>query len=448
MQRFLTNESLLTDFYQLTMMQAYFNDGMKGTAVFEFFIRTMPENRHFFVAAGLESVIEFIQNLQFNIDDINFLREQKLFSEDFLLSLSHFRFTGDVNAMPEGTVFFPNEPVLQIIAPIEQAQLIESRVINLLHVQILIATKAARCVLQAPNKLLVDFGMRRAHGAEAALYAARASYLVGFSGTATVLAGKKYGIPLYGTMAHSYIQAHHSECTAFKAFARAQPNNVTLLIDTYDTERAAHRVVELAEQLQQEGIEIKAVRLDSGDLGLHAKKVRKILDKGHLSTIKIFCSGDLDEYQLHELIKNNYPIDGFGIGTRLNTSADQPFFDCVYKLQEYDGKPRRKKSEGKATWPGRKQVYRSYHNNGMMALDTITLTDEVVPNARPLLEPVIRAGKLVAPLNSLVDLRAYAAKELSSLPTELKDIDKAKKYSVNIAPSLQNLAMAVDKECS
>ena len=447
MQRCPSNqEALLTDLYQLTMMQAYFNENMHDTAVFEFFIRTMPENRHFFVAAGLQSVIEFIQNLHFNADDINFLREQKLFSEDFLDFLSYFRFTGEVNAILEGTVFFPQEPVLQVIAPIAQAQFIESRVINLLHFQTLIATKAARCVLQAPNKLLVDFGMRRAHGAEAALYAARASYLVGFTGTATVLAGKKYEIPLYGTMAHSYIQAHNSEYAAFEAFARAQQNNVTLLIDTYDTEHAAYIVGELAEKLQQQGIEIKAVRLDSGDLGLHAKKVRKILDEANLQAIKIFCSGDLDEYKLHELIQNNYPIDGFGLGTRLGTSYDGPALDCVYKLQEYAGKPRRKKSEGKSTWPGRKQIYRFYQTDGIMSHDIITRSEEVINNARPLLESVIRDGKLIASIKSLSDMRAYAAKELKSLPNDLKGINKAKPYSVKIAQSLEYLAVEVDKE--
>ncbi|HBZ30014.1 MAG TPA: nicotinate phosphoribosyltransferase, partial [Nitrosomonas nitrosa] len=287
---------LLADLYQFTMLQSYLEQGMQETAVFELFIRKLPPGRNFMVAAGLEQVLDFLENLQFSAEELSWLATR--FRPPLIDYLERFHFIGDVHAMPEGTLFFPNEPILRITAPLPQAQLIESRIINILHFETLIASKAARSVLVAPGKLLVDFGMRRAHGAEAALLAARASYLAGFSGSATVLAGALYGIPLYGTMAHAYIQAHADESMAFEHFARSNPNNVVLLIDTYDTEAAAGKVVELAKRLQTEHIHIKGVRLDSGDLAAHAHNVRRILDQGGLQSTAIFASGNLDEYRL------------------------------------------------------------------------------------------------------------------------------------------------------
>ena len=266
--------------------------------------------------------------------------------------------------MPEGTVFFADEPILRITAPMREAQLVESRVMNLLHYQTLVASKAARAVLAAPGKLLVDFGLRRAHGAEAGLLSARASWLAGFGGTATLAAARAFGIPAFGTMAHSYVQSHGSESEAFERFARAHPENAVLLIDTYDTERAAQKVVAIAQRLAAEGVAIRGVRIDSGDLGAHARRVRAILDSGGCSDLTIFASGNLDEYRLAELVRGGAPIDGYGIGTRMNTSADAPYLDCAYKLQEYDGVPRRKRSAAKATWPGRKQVYRRVDAEG------------------------------------------------------------------------------------
>jgi len=285
---------LLTDLYQLTMLQAYFDEGMNEIAVFEFFVRDLPPQRNFLMTAGLEQVLQFLENLHFTPEELNWLAGCGRFNTDFIDFLKTLRFTGDVHAMPEGTLFFPHQPILRITAPITQAQLVESRIINLLHFQTLIASKAARSVLVAHGKLLVDFGLRRAHGAEAGMLAARAGYLAGYSGTATVLAGAQFGIPLYGTMAHSYIQAHANETAAFERFARSQPTNTVLLIDTYDTETAAEKVVKLAPRLQQQGIHIKSVRLDSGNLSEHAHKVRAILDQGGLSEIGIFCIGYLD----------------------------------------------------------------------------------------------------------------------------------------------------------
>src|SRR3984893_6659781 len=282
---------LLTDLYQLNMLEAYLANGQTQTAVFEFFFRRFPARRGFLLAAGLEQALDYLENLRFSADDIDWLKR----SARLIDYLAQLRFTGDAHAMPEGTVCFPNEPILRVTAPLPQAQLVETRLINILHYQSLIASKAARAVLIAPGKLLVDFGLRRAHGGEAGVMAARASYLAGFAGTATVLAEKLYGIPSFGTMAHSFIEACDDEMTAFEQFARARPAHLTLLIDTYDTLAAAHKVVALAPRLAARGITIRSVRIDSGDLVAQAKAVRAILDQGGLSEVGIFASGGLDE---------------------------------------------------------------------------------------------------------------------------------------------------------
>jgi nicotinate phosphoribosyltransferase len=322
--------ALLTDLYQLTMLQGYFDQGMEGTAVFEFFVRKLPPQRNFLLAAGLEQALSFLLNLRFTAEEMEWIAGHGAFRPGFVRYLENFSFTGDVHAMAEGTAFFPNEPILRVTAPLPEAQLVESRLINLLHFQTLIASKAARSVLVAPDKLLVDFGFRRAHGAEAGLLAARASYLAGFAGSATVAAAPLFGVPVYGTMAHSFIQAHDDESLAFEHFAHALPQTVVLLIDTYDTEAAAEKVVQLAPRLERDGIKIQGVRLDSGDLADHAFKVRRILDEGGLRAVTIFASGSVDEYVLEQLAEKKAPIDGFGIGTHMDTSADAPYLDCAY----------------------------------------------------------------------------------------------------------------------
>ena len=437
--------ALLTDLYQLTMLQAYFAQGMNDIAVFEFFVRRLPQNRGFLMAAGLEQVLQFLESLRFTEEELDWVRQSGRFGGDFPDQLAALRFTGDVHAMPEGTAFFADEPILRVTAPIAQAQLVESRIINLLHFQTLVASKAARVVLTAPGKLLVDFGMRRAHGAEAALCAARARYIAGFHGTSHVLAGAEFGIPTFGTMAHSFIEAHDSEALAFEHFARAQPENVTLLIDTYDIEHAARKVAQLAPRLKQAGITVKAVRIDSGDLALHARNVRRILDEAGLKDIGIFSSGSLDEYTLRNLRSQNAPIDGFGVGTSMTTSADAPFLDCAYKLQEYAGRARRKRSEGKATWPGRKQVYRLHDTNGVMTGDTLALEDDPQPG-KPLIQPVMRNGKRLLAPETLDEIRRRATDELGRLPSPLRELGDAPPYPVSIASGLRKLAMAVDRE--
>ena len=440
----IATSALLTDLYQFTMLQAYHAEGMNEPAVFELFSRRLPPERGFLLAAGLEQALDFLENLRFTAAELDWLTDCGRFSPEFVAAFEHFHFTGRVDALPEGTAFFANEPVLRVIAPLSQAQLVESRLINLIHFQTLIAAKAARCVLAAPNTLLVDFGMRRAHGAEAALLAARANYLAGFAGSATVLAGMQFGIPLFGTMAHSLIQAHDREEEAFERFAAAQPGNVTLLIDTYDTEAAARKLVNLAPRLQQRGILIKGVRIDSGDLAEHARQVRRILDEGGLSDVTILGSGDLDEHRIAELLALGAPFNGFGIGTRLDASTDVPTLDMVYKLQEYAGRPRRKRSEGKATWPGRKQVYRRIAEDGTFISDCLGLADQPQPG-EPLLQPVMRDGKRLAPPESLAEIRARVQQQLAALPPALR-ANQTEPYPVEIAPGLQELAAQLDRE--
>jgi nicotinate phosphoribosyltransferase len=438
--------ALLTDLYELAMLRAYQRHGMTDTAVFEFFVRRLPARRNFLIAAGLEQVLDFLESLRFTDDEIEWLRTGKHFDDDVLGALEALRFTGDVYAMPEGTVFFANEPILRVVAPMPQAQLVETRVVNLLNFQTLIASKAARCRLAAPERLLVDFGLRRAHGAEAGLLAARASYLAGFDGTSTVLAEKRFGIPSFGTMAHSFIEAHDSEVEAFERFARAQQRNVVLLIDTYDTLSGARRTVEVADRLAAESIHVDGVRLDSGDLQQLSREVRAILDAGGHPEIKIFASGGLDEESLEQLLAAGAAIDGFGVGTSLDVSADAPYLDCVYKLQEYAGRARRKRSEGKATWPGRKQVYRQFDASGVATGDVLTLEDDAA-QGESLLEQVMAGGRRTGPSPGLEAIRDRTARSLAALPRRLRELAAAPlPYRVAVAERLRALAAHVDAE--
>lgn len=435
---------LLTDLYQLSMLQAYYAEGMRDTAVFELFIRKLPRERNFLVAAGLEQVLEFVERLRFGEEELGWIQRSGQFRPEFVGHLAGLRFTGDIHAIAEGTVFFPDEPVLRVTAPLPEAQLLETRVLNLLHFQTMVASKAARCVLAGGGKRLIDFGLRRAHGAEAGLLAARASYLAGFDGTSTVLAGPAFGIPAFGTMAHSFVQAHASETEAFERFAEVFPENAVLLIDTYDTVEGARKVVELAARLRARNIRIRGVRLDSGDLGVLAKEVRGVLDAGGLGGAMIFASGNLDEYRVAALVGSGAPIDSFGIGTSLVTSADLPYLDAVYKLEEYAGRARRKRSAAKATWPGRKQVYRRYRIDGTLAGDLVTLeTDRQA--GEPLLHPVMQAGKRLS-RPTLQVARRHAAEQLRRLPAALRSLAPATPYPVEIAPALKALADAVDCE--
>ena len=440
-----STSALLTDLYQLNMIQVYVDRGQLDAAVFELFVRKLPERRGFLMAAGLDPALQFLEQLRFTPDEIAWLAASGRFRQNLLDYLAAFRFRGDVHALPEGTVFFPQEPILRVTASLPEAQLIETRIMNFLHFQSLVAAKAARMVLAAPGKTLVDFGLRRAHGAEAGLMAARACYIAGFAGTATVLAEQRFGVPTYGTMAHSFVQVHEDEEVAFENFARSRPEHLTLLIDTYDTEAAARKVVALAPRLAAEGIHVQAVRLDSGDLLALSRSVREILDAGGLGEVTIFASSGLDEDDLSRLRREGAPIDGFGIGTSLTTSSDAPALDCAYKIQEYAGVARRKRSAGKAAWPGRKQVWRSYGADGRMSGDVIALED--APHAgEPLLVRVMRAGRRVERPFEITEARKSAARDLARLPEPLRRLKQEWSYPVNMACGLVRLAEQVDRD--
>jgi nicotinate phosphoribosyltransferase len=407
--------ALFTDLYELTMAQSYNAEAMAGTAVFELFYRKMPETRRYVVAAGLDDVLSYLENFHIADDDIVYLAEQASFSQHFLHWLRELRFTGDVLAVPEGTLVFPSEPLIQIVAPIAEAQIIETLVLNQIHFQSVVATKAARVVRAAEGRAIVDFGSRRAHSAEAALKVARVSYLAGAAGTSLVLAGKRYRIPIFGTMAHSYIQAHDDEAEAFRAFATIFPET-TLLVDTYDTLEGVRKVIQLSWQLGND-FRVSAIRLDSGDLADLAKRARTMLDEAGLGKVGIFASSELDEYKIQQLVRAGAPIDGFGVGTSMAVSDDAPSLDMAYKLVEYAGRGRAKLSSHKAVYPGRKQFFRQF-DSSMLIRDTITRADEI-GRGEPQLIPVMRGGRRIAEnCATLEAARERARCQLDALPDE------------------------------
>jgi nicotinate phosphoribosyltransferase len=425
------------------MLAAYDARGMAGRSVFEFFVRRLPGKRNFLVAAGLEQLVEYLEALRFTDEDLRWLASTGRFEPGFLARLASLRFGGELDAMPEGTVFFADEPVVRISASLPEAQLVETRLINLLHFGTLIATKAVRCVLAAGGRTLVDFGLRRAHGAEAGVLAARAAYLAGFDGTATVEAGRRFDIPLFGTMAHSFVQAHADEAAAFRHFAECFPENNTLLIDTYDVLEGARKAAALAAGLRAQGIEVGAVRVDSGDLETVCPAVRAILDAAGCRSVKIFASGGLDEHSIARLVAGKVPVDGFGVGTNLDASVDEPVLDCAYKLQEYAGRATRKRSAGKATWPGIKQVERHRGGNGEWLRDEVVLERDP-PRGERLLVPVMRGGRRVGPLPTLAAVRARVRRGLDELPAPLRSLGNRAPYDVGIAPAIRALAATLD----
>jgi nicotinate phosphoribosyltransferase len=431
---------LVTDLYQLTMLDAYRQLGFARTAAFELFTRRLPPERGFLLVAGLEQALDYLETLRFSDDELAWLDGLGRFGPGFTDWLREFRFTGDVWAVPEGTVLFADEPWLRVVAPLPEAQFVESRLINLLHFQTLIASKAARCVLAADGRGLIDFGMRRAHGAEAALLASRAGAIAGFTGTATVEAGRRFGIPLFGTMAHSYVQAHAHEHEAFANYARCHPGRVTLLLDTWDTLAAARTVVRLV----RDGVGVQAVRLDSGDLAELSRAVRGILDEGGCEEVRILASGNLDEHGIAALVAAGAPIDAFGVGTRLDASVDAPTLDAVYKLEEYDGRARRKRAAAKSTWPGRKQVWRQLDPEGRIAGDTVGLEHERASGV-PLLTKVMAGGRRLVERESLDALRTRARASLAQLPDAVRALENPAPVVAKISDGVRELALEVDR---
>jgi nicotinate phosphoribosyltransferase len=419
------SSGLLLDLYELTMAQSYFAEGMHlRPATFALYTRTLPVGWGYLVAAGLEDALGYLERFAFSRDDLAYLETTRLFTAEFLAYLAELRFSGDVRALPEGTVFFPNEPVLEVTAPVLEAQLVETVLLQEIQFQSLVAAKAARCVDVAGGRTLVDFGLRRTHRADAGMRLARSSFLAGFDSTSNVLAGLEYGIPIAGTMAHSYIEAFADELTAFRAYARSFPDSAVLLVDTYDTVEGARRAAVVARELAESGHRLVGVRLDSGDLGPLARSVRSVLDTAACESVRIFASGGLDERDIAALLAGGAPIDGFGIGSKLGTVVDSPFLDIAYKLVDFDGRPVLKLSPTKATWPGSKQVWR-VTANGEPARDVLGLAGEDGPEGgEPLLVPVLQRGGRVWQ-DSLEGARERCAAQRSSLPERCRRVDAA-----------------------
>lgn len=397
---FNSSVGLFLDLYELTMAQVYYEKELFGKAVFSLFIRNRPKNRPFFLFAGLDPFLKLLKNFKFEDEDLEYLESLKIFKPSFLDYLKTFSFKGFIRALPEGTIFFENEPVCEVESDLISAQIIETLAINTLHIETLIATKALLCVLSAKGIPLFDFSARRTHGIDSSLHVARASYIAGFSGTSNVLAGKLWGIPVVGTMAHSFVEVFPSEEEAFKAFAKTYKDRTILLIDTYDTIKAAKKIVSLKDFFKENNISIKGVRIDSGSLSYLSKKVRKILDKGSLKDVQIFLSGSLDEKEIKKLLKKKTPVSGFGVGTKMGVSEDAPYFEMGYKLVEYEGKPRFKLSPKKELLPGAKSIYRVWDENDKFLFDLIALKEEDVnlssyPKSANLLIPVYEEDKIL-----------------------------------------------------
>jgi nicotinate phosphoribosyltransferase len=435
--------ALFTDLYQLTMAQAYYQQGMFAPATFSLFVRQYPPNRAYLVAAGLEDVLDYLENLRFSRESLDYLRSTGTFDGDFLDYLSGLRFTGSVRAIPEGRLFFADQPVLEVTAPIIEAQIAETFIINQVNSQSLLATKAARCVLAARGRPLADFAARRTHGVDAARQMARCGYIAGFQTTSNVLASQRYGIPSSGTMAHSFIASFAAEVDAFRAYAGSFPDRAVLLLDTYDTIEGANYAVVVARELEAAGHRLVGVRLDSGDLAELSHQVRRILDEAGLYYVDIVASGGLDEYEIDTLLRGNAPIDGFGVGTRVGVSADAPWSDMAYKLVAYEGRPVMKLSAGKSSPPGPRQVFRLFDGAGRFSRDVIACGDETFSAGDPLLETVLSAGRRTAESPALDEIRGTLARDLRRLDDGHKGLYNPPHYPVEISDRLLRLTQQV-----
>jgi nicotinate phosphoribosyltransferase len=431
--------SLFTDLYELTMAASYFAHGCNGPATFELFVRSLPEPRNFLVACGLDDVLAYLEDLRFSPRAVDHLAGLGMFADDFLSFLADLRFTGDVRAIPEGEVVFANEPLIEVAAPLIEAQIVETYLINQVAFQTMVASKAARVDLACGERRFVDFSARRDHGIDAALKVARASAVGGAVATSLVEAGRRYGLPLTGTMAHAYVLSFPDERQAFRAYARDFPGNAVLLIDTYDTLDGARHAVEVAREVAAEGVQVQGVRLDSGDLTALSKQVRALLDEAGLDDVHVLASGDLDEYRIAELIAAGAPIDSFGVGTRLGTSHDHPSLGAVYKLVADGDGPKMKLSEGKMTLPGSKQVYRFADH------DVIACADEDPPGGRALLEPVMTEGRRSVGSPGLAELRDRCQRAVAALPEPQRRLDPVAPYEVRVSDGLQAVVAALSE---
>jgi len=445
------NMILSTDFYELTMGAAYYQYNLDNNikeeddiAVFDLFIRKYPKNRNYLIFAGLEQVIHYLQNARFTEKTIDFLRKKEVFkkinSNFFDDYLPKFKFKLDVWAIKEGNFFFPNEPIMKIQGPMFHAQLAETYILNIVNYQTIVASKASRIKNIAQQKTLLEFGTRRSHSPLAGVYAARASYIAGFDGTSNVIADIELGINSSGTMAHSFVQRFDTEIESFDVYNNIYGDNTILLIDTYDTEQAAKKISKFKNS-------IKAVRIDSGDLVEHSKKVRKILDENGCEKVQIVASSDLNEYKIKKILENNAPIDAFGVGTELATSRDDPTIAGVYKLIEYNNKPKIKISEDKLTYPGKKQIYRIYNKQGEFIEDILTLDSEPAPsNSEALLIPVMKEGKLITKLPNLNNIQQFYIENIKKLPKKFKVLEENHLFKVRISKKLSELTNSLTEE--
>lgn len=434
------NLALFTDLYELTMAASYFDQRMFEPATFSLFIRNYPPARNYFVSAGLEDVLGYLETLKFRSDDLTYLEESGFFNSDFFSYLRRFHFSGDVFAIPEGRLFFANEPVIEVRAPLIEAQIIETYLINAINLQVMIATKASRCVHAAFPRKLVDFSLRRTHGTDAGMKVARASYIGGFTGTSNVLAGKTYDIPIFGTMAHSYITSFDQEIEAFRAYAQSFPENVMLLVDTYDTVQGTKKAVKVGKEMALRGHRLRGIRLDSGDIAKLSRKVRKVLSAGGLKDTMIFASGAFDEFKIQEVLENGGDIDSFGVGTKMGVSADAPYLDMAYKLVKYADRPVLKLSPEKQTLASDKQVFRFTTPGGKIRKDIIAMRGERIRGGEPLLKRVMKAGKRIGKAPSLKSIQNTFLTEYSYLDERYKSIGKSEAaYPVTLSPRLRAL---------
>lgn len=443
----MNNLALFTDLYELTMAASYHENSMFEPATFSLFIREYPPSRRYFISAGLADVLHYLENLKFTPDDLEYLERTNLFKSEFLSYLEEFRFKGNVHAIPEGRLFFADEPILEVTAPLIEAQIVETFIINAINLQVIIATKASRCVQAAGPRKIVDFSLRRTQGTDAGLKVARASFIGGFIGTSNVLAGKMYGIPIFGTMAHSFITSFEKEIDAFRAYARTFPENTILLVDTYDTLIGIAKAAEIGREMKKRGEKLRGVRLDSGDIASLSKEARKLLQEKGLQEVMIFASGGFDEYKIQHVLRQDADIDSFGVGTKMGVSADSPYFDMAYKLVKYAGRPVMKLSPGKMTLVADKQIFRFLSPRGKLKRDVIGLRDDDIKGAQPLLMPVMEKGKVIVEMPSLLQIQKVFLEEFSRLDEKYKSIeDEGREYPISLSPRLKRLqALTIQK---
>ena len=432
------SQALETDFYQLTMAAAYFEAGVQSQATFSLFCRELPPQRGYILAAGLEQALDFLENFSFTPEDLAYLESLGRFKPEFLEHLSRLRFSGEVWAIPEGTVCFPQEPLLEVTAPILEAQLVETHLINIINLHSMLASKAARCQQAARGISCVDFSLRRTQGMDAGFAAARSSAIAGFAGTSNVAASAQLGLAPIGTMAHSFVEAREDEMESFRIFARCFPDHTVLLVDTYHVPTGMERAIQVAREMQEAGHKLLGVRVDSGDLAQASRLAREMLDQAGLKDALVVVSGSLDEFAIDDLLERGAAVDSFGVGTKMGNSADAPYFDFIYKMVSYQDRPTLKLSPGKETWTAPKQVWRRLDGQGVIAGDTLGLRGEEL-TGQPLLQPVMRGGRRLEPEPGWRRAQERFRQQVATLPERCRRLRDPEPLAVEISPGLKAL---------